>query len=842
MKKILTIVLSIICVACFSLFIVGCNKENDNDERNNEIYSIYTTYVAYAEEKGQTPLSYEEWLASIKGEKGETGANGVDGVSPKLQINSTTNMWEISYDNGKTWTSLNVKATGSNGTNGTNGTNGVDGVSPKLQINTTTNMWEVSYDNGKTWTSLNVKATGSDGINGTNGTNGVDGVSPKLQINATTNMWEISYDNGKTWTSLNVKATGSNGANGTNGVNGLSAYELFKKYNPTYNKTENEWLEDLVAGQLHVINITIDGDGGNVDDTNIITKSNSYISVDIPTKNGYDFVGWSLNGSIIDINTYVFFTDCTLKAIWKDAEEVTINFNADSGIVSPVRTTIEFGKNYSLPTPSKEYQTFAGWYYLDTLIPQTGVWEYTHEDITLTAKWNKTNIYANLTVDSEYGAIDKNRVTLAIGDYYTLPIPSSLKAGESFQGWYNGNEKVTDAQGKSFEKCTWNSTVTLTAAYYIEISTIYEFMDLAGKDIVGKYIITQDLDFKGLGVNCINSLTGTFDGGGHTLKNFTLSTGASYDTYSGLFKTVNSNSTICNIVFENVNCSEQYASGLIGVAYAFNTPIDNITIKNSFHNYMRSIMIGTIIGVAEEGTVYNESIVGEIFLNNIFIKNSGEKVETYGIYNLKATGIKKSQGYYDDYYPIVNINKFQIDGNNAQTQNSAGVLYTTEESLSGFGITCTTVENPTINIKHYVLNIDIDYGIAPEKMYNGTITVSQSEIHSKTKIAWSRVTLLEDSIHTGITQSWGAFVSVRCIDAGSEIGSYDLRKISSSIVLYPDANGVFTYYSASGTMATFNDVYLIDKDLFISMLGFDSTVWDLDNIDIENGKFPRIRS
>ena len=383
MKKILTIVLSIICVACFSLFIVGCNKENDNDNANNEIYSIYTTYVAYAEENGQTPLSYEEWLANVKGEKGETGANGIDGVSPKLQINATTNMWEVSYDNGKTWTSLNVKATGSDGTNGTNGTNGVDGVSPKLQINTTTNMWEVSYDDGKTWTSLNVKATGSDG------TNGVDGVSPKLQINTTTNMWEISYDNGKTWTSLNVKATGSNG---TNGVNGLSAYELFKKYNPTYNKTENEWLEDLVAGQLHVINITIDGDGGNVDDTNIITKSNSYISVDIPTKNGYDFVGWSLNGSIIDINTYVFFTDCTLKAIWKDAEEVTINFNADSGIVSPVKTIIEFGKNYSLPTPSKEYQTFAGWYYLDTLIPQTGIWEYTHEDITLTAKWNKTKV------------------------------------------------------------------------------------------------------------------------------------------------------------------------------------------------------------------------------------------------------------------------------------------------------------------------------------------------------------------------------------------------------------------------------------------------------------------
>ena len=763
-KNILTTVLSSICVICFSLFFVACNSNENNTNNDGQILAIYNTYVAHAEENGQTPLSYEDWLESIKGEKGETGANGVDGVSPKLQINATTN------------------------------------------------MWEVSYDNGKTWTSLNVKATGSDGTNGTNGANGVDGVSPKLQINATTNMWEVSYDNGKTWTSLNVKATGSGGTNGTNGVNGLSAYELFKKYNPTYNKTESEWLEDLVAGQLHVINITIDGDGGNVTDSNIITKSNSYISVEIPTKNGYDFVGWLLNGSIIDINTYVFFTDCTLKAIWKDAEEVTINFNADSGIVSPVKTIIEFGGNYSLPTPSKEYQTFAGWYYLDTLIPQTGVWEYTHEDITLTAKWNKTNIYANLSVDAEYGAVDKTKTTLAIGDYYTLPVPSSIKDGETFQGWYYGDKKVTDAQGKSFEKCTWDSTVTLTAAYYIEISTIYEFMDLAGKDLIGKYIITQDLDFKGLGVNCINSLTGTFDGGGHTLKNFTLSTGASNGTYSGLFKTVNKNSTICNMVFENVNCTEKDASGLVGVLYSYQSFVKDIELKNCFNNPIRSILIGAI----RRSLYENGEDVANI--QNITILNSGEKAETYGIY---------SAGDYD-YKTYISINGFYVDGNPNVLSGACGLF-----KFEG--------GSEEIIVSNYILRVDIDYGVSGMISSHKKFYVKSSEIHSKTKIAWSGVSLIEDCILTGTTQEWGAGRSVRCIDAGSEIGSYDLGDICSSIVLYPDANGVFTYYSASGTMATFNDGSLINKDLFISMLGFNETVWNLDNIDIENGIYPTIR-
>ena len=43
---------------------------------------------------------------------------GEDGVTPQLRISDTTNEWEVSYDSGKTWTSLGVKATGESGSNG----------------------------------------------------------------------------------------------------------------------------------------------------------------------------------------------------------------------------------------------------------------------------------------------------------------------------------------------------------------------------------------------------------------------------------------------------------------------------------------------------------------------------------------------------------------------------------------------------------------------------------------------------------------------------------------------------------------------------------------------------
>ena len=852
-KKSLVSVILLLTLCALLCIATACSINSEKEDTKDQIYSVYKSYVSYAESKGETPLTYEEWLATIKG---DTGANGKDGITPKLQINAMTNMWEISYDNGETWTSLNVKATGENGadgTNGTNGTNGKDGITPKLQINAKTSMWEISYDNGETWTSLNVKATGengADGTNGTNGTNGKDGITPKLQINAKTSMWEISYDNGETWTSLNVKATGENGADGTNGTNGtngtdgLSAYELYKKYNPSYSKSEQEWIRDLMSGYLHSITITLDTNGGSINSASIIVPFGTFANIEVPTKNGYDFVAWELNGSVIDVNTYVFFADCHLKAIWKEADKLQVHFNTDGGIVAPTSMIIEYGKNYTLPTPSKEYQTFAGWYYSDTLIPQSGTWEYTHESITLTAKWNKTNIYANLSVDEEYGTIDKTKVIISTGDYYTLPVPTSIKSGESFQGWYYGDKKVTDAEGNSFNKCEWTSSVDLTAAYYTEIRTIYEFMDLQGKDLKGKYIVTQDLDFKGLGVNYINSLQGVFDGGGHTLKNFTLSTGAKYNLCSGLFRDLYG--SICNVVFENIQCNESYyASGLVGTMHT-NSKLDNIIFKNSLNNCdLRSVLIDKVAGQNYKDSGNEKVGYGDVNIKNITIENSGNRAETYGIYTQAATtySVDSFTSYY--FYSNIYIDGFYLRNINNTKTSAGGVFY----EVNGTASESKYYPKRQVRISNLTIDGKIANGIFGETSKLGylrsnsqlNVEVEKAEIKATTDIVWSGVILLKDSINVGKTKKWGALQSVRCIDAGAEIGSYDLGEIKSSIILYPDANGIYTYYSSSCTQATFDNATLIDKNLFKSMLGFDETIWNLDNIDIANGLYPTIR-
>ena len=143
----------------------------------------------------------------------ELPLKSVGSNTPRLRINAESNEWEVSYDEGQTWTSLGVKATGEKGDKGDKGDpgkdgapgkDGKDGTTPMLKIGDD-NIWYVSYDGGQTWVSLGVKATGSDGKDGKDGTNGQDGKDG---------------DKGDNGDKGDKGDAGKDGRDGTNGVNG----------------------------------------------------------------------------------------------------------------------------------------------------------------------------------------------------------------------------------------------------------------------------------------------------------------------------------------------------------------------------------------------------------------------------------------------------------------------------------------------------------------------------------------------------------------------------------------------------------------------------------------------
>jgi len=165
-RKLLLVVLSVLCCTFFAFGLTACNNDNSSttDQQNKDILAVYNMYVAYAEENNTTPLSYEDWLLSIKGEKGDKGDTGEQGIQGET---------------GPQGPQGEKGDTGSAGTNGINGTNGVDGKS----------AYQIWLDNGNTGSETDFLnwlkgKDGTNGVNGINGTNGVNGLGIKnVEIN-----------------------------------------------------------------------------------------------------------------------------------------------------------------------------------------------------------------------------------------------------------------------------------------------------------------------------------------------------------------------------------------------------------------------------------------------------------------------------------------------------------------------------------------------------------------------------------------------------------------------------------------------------------------------------------
>lgn len=134
-----------------------------------------------------------------KGDKGETG------TTPQLKIGED-NLWHVSYDNGATWVSLGVKATGDTGAAGKDG---VDGLTPHIGGNG--NWWIGDTDTG-------VLAKGKKGDTGAKG---ADGVSPTASVTQTDDGAKFTVTDASGTTTAVVK-NGVDGKNGAPGANGVS--------------------------------------------------------------------------------------------------------------------------------------------------------------------------------------------------------------------------------------------------------------------------------------------------------------------------------------------------------------------------------------------------------------------------------------------------------------------------------------------------------------------------------------------------------------------------------------------------------------------------------------------
>ena len=159
-----------------------------------------------------------------------------------------------------------------------------------------------------------------------------------------------------------------------------------------------------------------------------------------PTKKGYKFVEWQLDGKAFDFNTKIT-AEITLTAVFEESKTVTVTFDSDGG--SSVKSQeIETGSKASVPsTPTKNGYKFVEWqlnnkkYDFNTAV---------NNDIKLKATWVK--VYT-VTFDTNGGSNIASQ-QVESGAKVTKPIDPT-KSGHKFDKWlldnseYNFDKAVT---------------------------------------------------------------------------------------------------------------------------------------------------------------------------------------------------------------------------------------------------------------------------------------------------------------------------------------------------------------------------------------------------------------
>ena len=182
--------------------------------------------------------------------------------------------------------------------------------------------------------------------------------------------------------------------------------------------------------------ITLDTSGGNALDNIRYTVKSDPIILPTPTRNGYEFSGWTGEGIVNPQTEVIIPTGSTgnkaYTANWK-VIEYTITLDTNGGpAVSPIKYTVE--DSFTLPYLLRTGYEFVGWT-LDGsgMIPATPLIIYygTTGDLHYKAEWRLAEY--TITMDLNGGSGQEKVVYTITDEDFELPTPT--RNGYEFSGW-----------------------------------------------------------------------------------------------------------------------------------------------------------------------------------------------------------------------------------------------------------------------------------------------------------------------------------------------------------------------------------------------------------------------
>ena len=182
--------------------------------------------------------------------------------------------------------------------------------------------------------------------------------------------------------------------------------------------------------------ITLDTNGGPAVSPIKYTVEDTF-TLPYPLRPGYEFVGWTLDGSgmlpAMPLIIYYGTTgDLRYKAEWRLAEyTITMDLNGGSGQEKVVYTMTD--EDFELPTPTRNGYEFVGWTGERITTPQTSVKipKGSTGNKAYTANWKV--IRYTITLVTNGGPVIAS-IRYTVEDSVTLPIPPD-RPGYEFSGW-----------------------------------------------------------------------------------------------------------------------------------------------------------------------------------------------------------------------------------------------------------------------------------------------------------------------------------------------------------------------------------------------------------------------
>ena len=187
-------------------------------------------------------------------------------------------------------------------------------------------------------------------------------------------------------------------------------------------------------------NVLLNSNGGFVSpETKEVRFSCRYGVLPAPSRTGYSFEGWYLNGEQVTENTSVWaLDDHSLIAGWRGCS-YNVSFSVSPNAETPSPINVTYGEMYgNLPTPSKRGYLFSGWYLNgravsnDTVVAEMS-------DHVLVAQW--TPAIFQIRLEANGGLVTSDVLDAVFNSPYgELPTPSYAK--HRFNGWLLNGETV----------------------------------------------------------------------------------------------------------------------------------------------------------------------------------------------------------------------------------------------------------------------------------------------------------------------------------------------------------------------------------------------------------------